>query len=59
MSGQGCFPVTIEAARAAADPETLLLFEMLLGTGQRISDVLAMQWGQVEDGGIWVKQGKT
>ena len=49
----------IEAARAAADPETLLLFEMLLGTGQRISDVLAMQWGQVEDGGIWVKQGKT
>lgn len=49
----------IEAARANAEPDTLLIFEMLLGTGQRISDVLAMQWGQIEDGGIWVTQSKT
>ena len=52
-------PDLIAAARATADPDTLLLFEMLLGTGQRISDVLAMQWGQVADGGIEVTQGKT
>ena len=49
----------IETARATADTETLLIFEMLLGTGQRISDVLAMQWGHIDDGGIWVTQGKT
>lgn len=49
----------IDAARDTAEPDTLLMFEMLLGTGQRISDVLAMQWGQIDDGGIMVKQGKT
>ncbi|MFG6573167.1 tyrosine-type recombinase/integrase [Sulfitobacter sp. 1A13353] len=49
----------IQAARDTADPDTLLIFEMLLGTGQRISDVLAMQWGHIEDGGIWVTQSKT
>ena len=49
----------IDAARQTADTETLLIFEMLLGTGQRISDVLAMQWGQIEDGGILVNQSKT
>ena len=49
----------IEAFRSTADPETLLLFEMLLGTGQRIGDVLSMQWGHIEDNGITVKQGKT
>ncbi|MCD2353630.1 tyrosine-type recombinase/integrase [Pseudosulfitobacter pseudonitzschiae] len=49
----------IQDARDAANPETLLIFEMLLGTGQRISDVLAMQWGHIEDDGIWVTQSKT
>lgn len=49
----------IDAARDTADTDTLLLFEMLLGTGQRIGDVLAMQWGQVKDGGIIVEQEKT
>lgn len=49
----------IDAAREAAEPETLVLFEMLLGTGQRIGDVLAMQWGQIDGNGIMVKQGKT
>lgn len=49
----------IAAAREKADPETLLLFEMLLGTGQRISDVLAMQWSHVTPDGIAVIQTKT
>lgn len=49
----------IDAARDAADPGTLLIFELLLGTGQRIGDVLKMQWGHISDGGITVKQGKT
>lgn len=49
----------VGAFREAADGEALLLFEMLVGTGQRIGDVLQMQWGHIEDGGIVVKQGKT
>lgn len=34
-------------------------FELLLGTGQRIGDVLRMQWGHIDGGSIRVKQGKT
>jgi integrase len=49
----------VDAFRETATGETLLLFEMLVGTGQRISDVLAMQWGQIEEGGITVRQSKT
>lgn len=49
----------VDAFRDEADGMTLLLFEMLIGTGQRIGDVLKMQWGHIEDGGIVVKQGKT
>lgn len=49
----------VEAFRDEATGQTLLLFEMLIGTGQRIGDVLKMQWGHVEDAGIIVKQGKT
>lgn len=52
-------PELVEAFRANADGMALLLFEMLIGTGQRIGDVLAMQWGHIEDGGIKVRQGKT
>lgn len=36
-----------------------LIFELLIGTGQRIGDVLKMQWGHIKDGGIRVKQNKT
>src|SRR5690606_5230970 len=36
-----------------------LIFELLLGTGQRIGDVLRMRWNDIEDGGIKVSQGKT
>jgi integrase len=49
----------IEAFRAEADTRTLLIFELLLGTGQRIGDVLAMQWGHVSAAGISVTQEKT
>ncbi|WP_238368246.1 site-specific integrase [Mesobacterium pallidum] len=41
------------------DLRVRLLFELLVGTGQRIGDVLKMQWGDIKDGGIEVKQGKT
>jgi len=49
----------IDAYRATATGRDLLLFEMLIGTGQRIGDVLAMQWGHIDSDGISVKQGKT
>lgn len=49
----------IKAFRGEAAPLPLLIFEMLLGTGQRIGDVLKMRWDDIEDGGIWVRQQKT
>ncbi|KJS45207.1 MAG: integrase [Roseovarius sp. BRH_c41] len=49
----------VEAFRATTDGQVLLLFELLIGTGQRISDVLAMQWGHIDGAGIAVRQGKT
>nr|WP_237400372.1 tyrosine-type recombinase/integrase [Rhodovulum sulfidophilum] len=52
-------PYLIEAYRATAEGRALLLFELCLGTGQRIGDVLKMRWSDIEGGGIHVKQGKT
>lgn len=52
-------PEMIAAFRAAAPPLPLLIFELLLGTGQRIGDVLRMRWDQIADGGLPVRQGKT
>lgn len=49
----------IEAYRAKATGRALLIFELCLGTGQRIGDVLKMRWDDIEDGGIKVRQGKT
>ncbi|MFN7004297.1 MAG: tyrosine-type recombinase/integrase [Roseinatronobacter sp.] len=49
----------IEAFRAEAEPLARLIFEMLLGTGQRIGDVLKMRWDELDDGGISVRQQKT
>lgn len=49
----------IEAYRAHATGNALLIFELCLGTGQRIGDVLKMRWSDIEDGAIRVKQGKT
>lgn len=49
----------IEAFREAADPETRLIFELLLGTGQRIGDVLKMRWQDLDADSIGVRQQKT
>lgn len=49
----------IAAFRSAADGRALLIFELCLGTGQRIGDVLKMRWSDIEGDGIKVTQGKT
>lgn len=49
----------IAAFRATATGRTLLIFELALGTGQRIGDVLKMRWSDIEGDGIHVTQGKT
>lgn len=49
----------IAAYRAAATGRALLIFEMCLGTGQRIGDVLKMRWSDIDGDGIRVRQGKT
>jgi integrase len=49
----------IAAYREHATGNALLIFELCLGTGQRIGDVLRMRWSDIEDGAIRVKQGKT
>lgn len=48
----------IDAYRAKATGRAELVFELCLGTGQRISDVLRMKWGDIDSDGIKVKQGK-
>lgn len=37
----------------------LLVSELAIGTGQRASDLTRMEWGHIEDNGIWVTQAKT
>lgn len=49
----------ISRFRSEATGNTLLIFELLIGTGQRIGDVLAMEWGHIGPEGISVKQAKT
>ncbi|MCL4065308.1 tyrosine-type recombinase/integrase [Pseudomonas sp. GX19020] len=49
----------IEAFREAANPRTLLLFELLIGTGQRITDVLSLRWSDLDSDGFTLTQGKT
>jgi integrase len=49
----------IDAFRAEAEGRTLLLFEMLLGTGQRINDVLSLRWSDLDGDGFALIQGKT
>ena len=49
----------IEAFRGEAGPQARLVFELLLGTGQRIGDVLKMRWSDLIDGGITLRQSKT
>lgn len=52
-------PEMIAAFRAAAPPRARLVFELCIGTGQRIGDVLKMQWSDVRGDVIFVRQGKT
>ena len=52
-------PEMIAKARATAEGRTALLFELLLGTGQRIGDVLKMKWSDFDGEAINVTQGKT
>jgi hypothetical protein len=47
---------TQEAAHGSPERTT---FELCLGTGQRVGDVLQMSWDDIEDDGINVTQGKT
>ena len=49
----------VKAYRAEATGQALLIFELCLGTGQRIGDVLRMRWNHIEADGIHVTQGKT
>jgi len=49
----------IAAFRAQAPALPRLIFELCLGTGQRVGDVLKMRWDQIEAGGIYVRQTKT
>lgn len=49
----------ITAFREAADDRQRLIFELLLGTGQRIGDVLKMRWDDTDAAGISVRQQKT
>ncbi|KAE9627957.1 tyrosine-type recombinase/integrase [Parasedimentitalea maritima] len=52
-------PEKIDAFREHAGGRALLIFELCLGTGQRIGDVLKMRWSDIESDGINVTQGKT
>ena len=49
----------VQAARETATGDTLLLFEILVGTGQRIGDVLRMKWSDIAGDAIYVGQSKT
>ena len=49
----------IAAFRATASGRALLIFELCLGTGQRIGDVLKMRWSDIDGDGIKVVQNKT
>lgn len=56
------WPADLVAAYRAAAPvgtRQRLIFEMCLGTGQRIADVLRMRWDDLADGGVRVTQSKT
>lgn len=52
-------PWALEIYRKHATGPVLLIFELALGTGQRIADVLKMKWEDIEDDGIYVVQNKT
>ncbi|SLK04042.1 tyrosine-type recombinase/integrase [Novosphingobium mathurense] len=49
----------LEKALACDDHRVRIAVHLLYYTGQRIGDVVRMQWSHLEDGSIWVKQQKT
>lgn len=49
----------LEAALASDDDTIRLATHLLYFTGQRIGDVMAMRWGDIRGGHIFVKQTKT
>lgn len=49
----------VAAFRSHAPARARLIFELCVGTGQRIGDVLKMRWDAIEEDGIHVRQGKT
>ena len=49
----------LDAYRAEAAGREVLIFELRLGTGQRIGDVLRMRWSDIDGEGIAIRQGKT
>jgi integrase len=44
---------------AVATPRARLVYELCIGTGQRIGDVLKIRWGDIKDGAYDLTQGKT
>jgi integrase len=52
-------PEVIEKFEAAATPSLRLALYLLLYTGQREGDVIAMQWDHIRDNMIRIKQQKT
>ena len=44
---------------AVATPRSRLVYEMCIGTGQRIGDVVQIRWGHIKDGLYDFTQGKT
>ena len=49
----------IAAFRDHSTPETRLLLELALGTGQRAGDLISMKWSDFDGKGIYVNQNKT
>lgn len=49
----------IDRFRESVTGSTRTAFELALGSGQRMSDVLKMRWSDIDRGGINVKQQKT
>ena len=49
----------IDAYRAETAGREVLIFELCLGTGQQIGDVLRMRWSDIDGEGIAIRQGKT
>lgn len=48
----------VEKYRETANGLALDVFELCVGTGQRIGDVLRIQWSDIEEDGIRITQGK-